>query len=272
MPFTIIGGKNIYYEVYGEGEPIIFLNGIMMSTISWAPFIDTFSKDFKLILIDFVDMGQSEKSTCDYPIDYHTETLKDLIKNLGIEKAHILGVSYGGEVALLFALKYSKMIKSLILANTSAYTGDWLKEIGELWDSAASTYNVSVFFNATMPYIYSREFIEENIKWIKSREELFGKYFTKDWYNAFRRLNRSSFNYDVRNEIHKIKVPTMVIGADKDILLPLRLQEFIHEKIENSKMVIIKDSGHASMYEKPYEFASIVMGYIKTYNQQIKII
>lgn len=272
MAIANINGKNIYYEIHGSGEPLVFLNGIMMSTVSWSQFIETYSHDFKLILVDFVDMGQSEKSTSDYPISYHSDTLKGLFDLLSIDKINIMGVSYGGEVAQLFALKYPERVKSLILADTSSYTGDWLNEVGRLWDYAASTHNVSVFFNATMPYIYSREFIEKNIEWMKSREIIFGKLFTNEWYESFRRLNKSSFGYDIRSEVHNISVPTMIIGADRDILLPLRLQEYLHEQIKDSKFAIIKESGHASMYEKPYEFSSLVLGFLKVYTKKIKII
>ncbi|HZJ99420.1 MAG TPA: alpha/beta hydrolase, partial [Tissierellaceae bacterium] len=61
MPKISIKGKDMYYEVYGQGEPLVILNGIMMSTGSWTSFIDVFSNKNKLVLVDFVDQGQSDK-------------------------------------------------------------------------------------------------------------------------------------------------------------------------------------------------------------------
>ncbi|MBC2581931.1 alpha/beta fold hydrolase [Clostridium sp. DJ247] len=272
MPKVLINGKSIYYETHGEGEPLVLLNGIMMSTVSWNSFIKAFSQNYKLFLIDFIDMGQSDKADYNYNQDVHVETLKGIFHKLGFEKVNMVGVSYGGEVAIQFAIKYGEMLNSLILANTTSYTFSALKDIGEAWDRAAASYDGSVFFNATMPYIYSSEFYEANIKWLKDREKLFQKLLTPQWYEGFRRLNASSLSYDARKELNKIKVPTLVVGAEYDSLLPVRYQEEIHEKIENSTMVVIKGAGHASMYEKPYEFSTLVLGFLSSYNQEFNII
>lgn len=82
MPKVNIQGKNIYYETYGEGEPIIILNGIMMSTASWLPFKDAISSDYKLVVFDMVDQGQSDKMTEPYTQDLHVEMLKELIEKI----------------------------------------------------------------------------------------------------------------------------------------------------------------------------------------------
>lgn len=262
MPKILIHNKNIYYETYGKGEPLVLLNGIMMSTASWSAFIKTFSKNYKLFLIDFVDMGQSDKAEGNYTQDIHVETLRELFHKLNLEKVNMIGISYGGEVAIQFAIKYGEILRSLTLANTTSYTFNALKDIGDCWDRAAATHDGSTFFSATMPHIYSPEFYEANIKWMKDREKLFKKTLTSEWYEGFRRLNNSSLEYDVRDELYKINMPTLVIGGEYDSLLPVRYQEEIHKKIKDSKMVIIKEAGHASMYEKPYEFSSSILGFL----------
>ncbi|MEA4827267.1 MAG: alpha/beta hydrolase [Clostridium sp.] len=272
MPKIDVMNYEINYEVHGNenGEPLIFLNGIMMSTLSWAPFIEAFS-DYKAIFIDFFDQGASSKAEKPYTQDLHVEVLKELIEKLNLGKVHLFGISFGGEVAMKFALKYQDMIESLILSNTVSETNPLMHDIEEMWDYAASTYNGSVFFYATMPFIYSAKFYKENIEWLKERAELFKDAFTPEWYDGFRRAIRSAHNLNITDEIHKITVPTLIMGGDLDILTPLENQETIHRKIKNSKMVIMKDAGHGSMYEKPYEFATSVLGFLKTYNKPITI-
>ncbi|WP_461207071.1 alpha/beta fold hydrolase [Clostridium sp. DL1XJH146] len=265
-----IKGYEINYEIYGEGEPLVMLNGIMMSSASWKPFLDIL-KEKKLILIDLIDQGLSGKGKEEYTQEIHVDIIKELLDNLGIKKVNLFGISYGGEVAMQFALKYQEYLSSLILSNTTAYTSKWLKGIEELWDYAAGTHDGKVFFKATMPYIYSTKFYEENNDWLKEREEVFCKVFTPEWYEGFRRAIRSASGLNIEEKINKIKVPTLVIGADKDILIPLSCQFKIYERIENSKMMIIKDAGHAAMYEKPYEFASMINGFLSIYDKDIKI-
>ena len=76
MPYINISGKNIFYKEYGSGEPIIFLNGVMMSTNSWSPFIKTLSRDFKMVTVDLLDQGRSDSYEDDYTIDTQVEILK----------------------------------------------------------------------------------------------------------------------------------------------------------------------------------------------------
>src|SRR5690606_13641148 len=122
MPKVKIKDKHIYYETYGEGEPIVILNGIMMSTASWAPFVDILSEKNKLVLVDFIDQGQSDRAEDQYSQDFHVECLIELFHKLDLGQVHLLGISYGGEVAQRFALKYQDRLLSLILSNTTSYT------------------------------------------------------------------------------------------------------------------------------------------------------
>ena len=272
MPFVEIKGKRMYYETYGEGEPLVILNGIMMSTVSWKGFIDTFSAQHKLVLIDLIDQGRSDKADGPYNQDMHVEMLKIIFEEMSFEKVHLLGVSYGGEVALKFALKYQHMLRTLMVADTTAYTNKLMNDIEEIWDYAASLNNGTIYFKATMPYIYSTEFYEKNIEWLKDREKNFAKLDMPEWYAGFRRAVKSASNLNIVDELHNIAVPTLIIGAEYDIMTPMRYQEEIHKRIKDSRFVVIKGSGHASMYEKPYEFASIVLGYLSVYNKSIAIL
>lgn len=272
MPKVLIQGKNIYYETYGEGEPLVILNGIMMSTGSWSSFIDVLSSKNKLVLVDFIDQGQSDRGEGQYSQDLHVEILSELFSTLNLGKVHLVGISYGGEVAQRFALKYQEKLLSLILANTTSYTNHILKDIGEGWIYAAKTYDGSQFFKATMPYIYSAEFYEENIDWLKEREKSFSVSLQPEWYEGFIRLVRSAEDLNITDKIHAIKVPTLIIGAEYDATTPLRYQEEIQKRIPNSKLIVIKGSGHATMYEKPYEFTLAILGFVDSCNKEIKII
>lgn len=273
MPKIKINGRNIYYEIHGEGETVIFLNGIMMSTASWAPFINgNVFEGLRVILIDLVDQGRSDRADEPYTQDFHVETLRAFIEELDLGRVHLMGISYGGEVSMKFALKYQDKLKSLILSNTTSYTNHIMRDIEGSWDYAAGTHDGKTFFKVTMPTIYSSKFYEENIGWLREREKAFSMALTDEWYERFRRAAKSASDLNITDELHKIEVSVLIIGSEFDTITPVRYQEEIHRRIKNSKMVVIKDSGHASMYEKPYEFALLLVGFLKTYNKEIKIL
>ena len=271
MPYLNIKNKNIYYREHGSGEVVVFLNGVMMSTASWSPFIKMFSSEYKMVLVDLIDQGRSDSGDEEYSQDMNVEILKELLEKLGYKKLHLVGVSYGGEVAQLFALKYGHMVKSLILSNTTSYTNRHMKELERLWDWAASTYDASTFFSAFISGIYSPKFYEKNYEGLKKMEEQFRKQFDVEWYERFRRVVRSGHNFDITHRIHESKVPTLIISSELDIITPPEYQEVLYERIPNSKWILIKDAGHGCMYEKPYEFIALLMGFLKTVGYVIKV-
>lgn len=263
MPEMLYDSRKIYYEVYGEGEPLIILNGIMMSHLSWKLFIPKLSKDKKVILFDFLDQGKSDKPyDHDYTHDLQVEVLKALIDHLNIKKTNIFGISYGGEIALQFAIKHKNYVNKLLLFNTTAYTTPWLKDIGRGWINAAKTYDPETFYNVSIPYIYSPMFYTENYEWMENRKNILKGVFTKDFLDAMVRLIQSSEDYDIRCKLNEVEVDTLIVGADYDFVTPLFEQEYIHNNIRDSKFMMIKNCGHASMYEKPNEFVSLINGFL----------
>jgi 3-oxoadipate enol-lactonase len=264
MPQLDVGdGIKINYEVYGEGEPVLFLGGIMMNTASWAAFVPTLSKKFKLILMDFRDQGQSSKMTGPYKIDIHVGDVLKLLDALSIQKVHLMGVSYGGDVSLLFAPKHQDRLKTLMLPNTTSFIPNHLRVIGKSWDVAAQLNDGEKFFQLSTPIIYSGPFYEKYMDFLLQRQAMFKTMLTKEWFEGFTRLSQSIQEYNVTPEqLRTIKVPTLLIGADKDIITPIEFQRILLDNIEGSEFVIIPDAGHGAFLEKMNEFMTIILGFV----------
>ncbi len=264
MPRVRVNGVEIFYELDGTGEEtVVLLNGIMMSTASWSDSVNFYTRNgYRLLRVDFRDQGQSEKSNEPYEIDQHVEDLRELFIHLGLSPVHMVGTSYGGQVALLFALKYGHMLKTLILANTSARLTNHLKAIGEAWDEAAKLNSGLKFFRLAMPFIYSSPFYESNYEWLKDREKNLGEALTAEWFAAYLRLSSSHGSFDILERLSTIKVPTLLISAEKDIVTPLEEMIKIHRAIKGSVHITIPEAGHASFYEKKEAFHTAVLGFL----------
>ncbi|MCL2201048.1 MAG: alpha/beta hydrolase [Oscillospiraceae bacterium] len=257
-------GKDIHYEVYGEGPALVVLNGIMMSTASWKPFISAFSKNNKLVLIDFLDQGQSHKMDGGYPFTIQADVIKCVLDTLKISEAHISGVSYGAAVAMHFALKYPAYVNRLALFNCIPYTSSWLADIGEGWKTARVT--PETYYQMTIPVIYSMEFYNSRTDWLNTRKEfLISNVFNNPVFlDAMERLTDSMYAHNLRDELCSISAKTLVVGGSSDYLTPLPEQKFIADRIPDSSLVIIDNCGHASMYEKPDSFTALLLGFINS--------
>jgi pimeloyl-ACP methyl ester carboxylesterase len=256
-------GGNLYYEVHGEGEPLIFMNGVMMNTMSWMDFIPQLSDKFKVIVFDFRDQGRSSKLAEGYDVDIHVEDTLALLDELKIDKVNMIGPSYGGEVSIKFALKYQNRLKTLILPNTLSWVPNQLRAIGQGWEEAAQLNDGARFFKLVIPWVYSRHFYQSSLEWLNQRQQLFKAMLTKEWFDSFVRLSQSSRSYYISPEqLQTIKVPTLLIGADEDTVTPLDVMAVIYENIKGSEFVIMYKSGHGAVLERLNEFVTVICGFV----------
>ncbi len=264
MAYLDFKGRSIYYDVKGEGKPILILNGIMMSTKSWEPFVKSLSQNNMFIRLDFIDQGQSEKfKNSAYTQAIQVDVIIYLLKELKLKSVNVVGISYGGEVALQFAIQHPDKVERLVLFNTTPYTSPWLAEIGHSWNAIGRTRNGQNYYQAAIPVIYSPSYYEDKLEWMKKREAVLIPLFSNpDFLEAMERLTNSAEGHDVRTELDKISAPTLIIAADEDYLTPIQNQKYLHEHIRGSELVIIPGTGHASMYEKPLLFVTFILGFI----------
>ena len=241
---------DIYYEVHGTGKPLIILNGIMMSTVSWHQFLNALD-GYQVILIDFLDQGQSSDAD-EYGHDDQVEVVRMVVNELDLESINILGVSYGAQIALQYAIKYP--VHQMMIPNAALYTTPWLSDIGKAWQLAAQANDPELFYHVTIPYIYSHMFYNEHDEWMRDRKTHLLSAFNKKFLTRMSRLIESSEKYDIRDTVRRINADVSVIASEFDYLTPADETKEIATSIISSKWLILKNCGHASMYEKPELF------------------
>lgn len=212
MPSFDFEGIELYYEEHGSGEPLVILNGIFMSAASWQPFVPSFSATNRLLLLDLVDQGRSSKVGFEYTQEIQERAVVAFLDHLGIERASLCGISYGGEVAMRIAARHPERVNKLVLANTTAYTSHWLRDIGRSWEHAMASHDGHAFFATCIPIVYSPKFYETNDDWLAAREDMFLRVFTPETYDAFARLTRSAETHDERANLASITAPTLVLS------------------------------------------------------------
>lgn len=260
MAYFTFEGKQVYYETYGEGRPLLLLNGIMMSCASWKEFIEPLSARNMLILVDMLDQGKSDKMTEAYDHSVQIRLVDALLEHLGIEKLSIAGISYGSEVGLEYTMDHPEKVERLMLFNATAATGPWLDDVGKAWNLAA--HDAESYYYTAIPVIYSPRFYTQHNDWMERRRHALKPVFSNEVFiNAMIRLTNSSSNYDVRSRLSEVRCPTLIVSCQQDYLTPVEEQKYLADHIADSHYVIIQNSGHASMYEQPLLFASLIVGF-----------
>lgn len=183
-------------------------------------------------------------------IESYAEAVHELIKKLSIGKFVLAGHSMGGAIAQLFALTHPQMLKGLILVSTGArlrVAQSIFKAIDENFSSFAElSANFSVFPAA-----------DERIK--KRIVELIQKCKPA----VARKDFEACDNFDIMDRVSGIKSPTLIICGDMDMVTPLKYSQYLHGKIENASLEIIKNAGHIVMLEKPGEVNRAIANFLK---------
>ncbi len=263
MGYLSINETKIYYEVHGEGEPLAFLNGIFMSTSSLSQFIPIFSKKYKVILHDFRGQWNSGKEGEEYSLELHSKDFLGLLDSLHIEKINIVGVSYGGEVALKFASLFPEKVKSLIIISSVSEVDDELEEKIKRWIDGAKSKKVDIFVNSWIKDVYSEEFLRKYENFLRTKLEESLQNFD---YDASIKLMESFLKLKdtpITPKLNNISVPSLIIAGEFDTLKPPKFSKIIHNNIPQSEFLIVGNSGHAITVEKMEEIKTLILGFLE---------
>lgn len=261
MPKIEVNGVNLYYELHGpETAPILVLNNgiIMNAATSWVYQTRALSAHYRSLQYDCRGQGQSDHPESPCSMQGHADDLSGLLDALGIEKAHIAGISYGGEVAQAFALKYPEKVRSLILIDTVSEVGPELRLTVQSWVDALRVGDPMAFFNATVAWNFSPEFIANNRALLEDAKK---RYASLD-FPAIIRLCEAFFEVDFTHRLGEIKVPTCIMVGELDMLKGIPYAEILKRNIPHAEYHVLMGAGHASCWERPQEFNSIVLGFL----------
>lgn len=260
-----IGKINYHIEEHGNpnGEAVVFLNGVMASASSWyfimKPFVQ---KGYRVVLHDFKGQLKSDKPKGPYSFEEHAKETIEILKELGIDKAHFIGTSYGGEVALNIGFRYPGVVRSISVLNSVSELDDHLESEINHWIELCKQNDGYQFFWQMAQSIYGPTFMKEQMSFLEERAQATAK--VRPEYFEGQIWLYQTFNKDVHmtNRLKEIQAPTLVVAAEHDTLKPPKFSKIIADEIKGSEYVLIPDCGHVAIFEKPNELISLLLGFI----------
>jgi 3-oxoadipate enol-lactonase len=257
MPRIQSNGINLYHEIHGEGQPLLFIHGLGSSTRDWEFQVSEFSKSHKVITFDLRGHGQSDKPAGPYSMAMFAADTVGLLKALGIDAPHVVGLSLGGGVAFQLAVDAPRRLKSLIIVNsTPELIVRTFKERMTVWQRIAI---VKLLGMRKMGEVLSKRLF------IKPEHDALRQIFVTRWaendQRAYLNAMRALVGWSVAARIGSISCPTLVIAADQDYS-PVSVKEAYTAKIPGAQLVTIPDSRHATPVEHPQEFNLLLQKFL----------
>ncbi len=265
MPYVTVNGISIYYEEKGAGEPLILINGLAFPMDLWFAQIEELSRDFRVIALDNRGIGRSDKPDEEYSIALMASDTVGLLKALGIEKAHIAGLSMGGFIAQEIALTWPSMVDKLVLIATGL-GGEKVLALGKpFWEKVASAIagkTPDQIYRIDLTLMAAPGFAEKHPDVIEKSAALRLKNIQP--LEAFLRQMGACNAFDNNGRAHKMMQPTLIILGKDDPIFPIQLAEDFHKALPGARMIIYENCGHAVHLEKPGELARDIREFLSS--------
>ncbi|MFX0011334.1 MAG: alpha/beta fold hydrolase [Candidatus Hermodarchaeota archaeon] len=252
MPKIKIKSYDLYYEIYGEGFPLLMILGIGANISWWGKyFLTGLAKHFKVIAFDNRGTGLSGDPNEDYLISTLADDAKVLLDFLNIDEIYIFGHSMGGYIAQEYALNYTG-VKKLILCSSSCGGNKSVlasPEVVKILEKPRNGRDPEEIAEDNLKLFYSNEFMEKNTKLINFAIQNMVKSPIDPV--SFHRQTKAIELFDSSDRLKKLEITTLVLHGMKDILVPPQNAYILAELIPHSQLKTFPESAHAPFVEEP---------------------
>jgi pimeloyl-ACP methyl ester carboxylesterase len=242
----------LYYERYGDGEPVIFSHGWLDDCSVWDSQARIIATDHAVFLYNLRGHGKSEKPRGDYSVQTLADDLNGLIQALKLEKVILVGFSLGGMLSMLFTLQNPAKVSKLVLVGAAAKMPQRAHILGALIRLVGYRTLLETILVKFRFYKPSRSTIEA----FMSRAMLVPEAVAYDCFTGF------TNKYDIRDNVSEIKVPTLIVVGQKDMGTPIKCSQYLNREIKSSELRIIPGGGHEVMVDKPDAFNQLLKGFL----------
>jgi 3-oxoadipate enol-lactonase len=262
---------SIYWELFGSGERevICLLNGLAMHTGAWYAFLPRLQADYDVLLWDYPGQGRSSTADVPYHLDRIGSYVGRILDEIAVERIHLMGISYGGFVALEFARQFPERLHTLILSGIILSH----ETLFEMYEDLSLRFYRGGDFDLYTRYMYEKIFGESFVTAAgPERLETMRQNFYQRYYDRTTALIRLTEAQDpffaALNELlpqyRAITAPTLVIAGEEDRVMAPKFQKKITTILPNSRFVLVEDAGHVVYLEQADRFFDLIRTLMRT--------
>ncbi len=258
-----VSKARLYYEERGSGRPLVLIPGFASGAWSWSWQFDAFAEKFRVITFDPRGVARSSVAAGEtVSISSIGDDTVALLDKLGLENAHVLGISFGGFVALDLALRYPERVDKLVLASTSFGGPNHVAPSMQVLAAFANTegLNTSERIRKYLTVAFSPAFVESDgnavDRFCQLREE------NSVPQEVYMQQLQAALTFNVEKDVGKIRAQTLVITGDEAAVVPAQNSQNLAAAIPNARLEFIRGTGHMAFVERADEFNRVVVNFL----------
>jgi pimeloyl-ACP methyl ester carboxylesterase len=264
MPKVKVNDIAINYEQQGGGEPLVLIPYLAADNACYAFQVADYAKHFTCISLDPRGAGESDKPDGTYSTELFADDVAAFMKAIGVEKAHVSGVSLGAATGLWLAGKYPERVKTLSLHSCWPKSDPFLKVILQVWQTMAKGLGsvTEMVIQGILPfcltpelYAAKPEYVDQLAAFVRSRPQ--------QPLDAFMRQSNAVIAHDALGQLGRIAAPTQITYGRHDIVTSTRFADALKGGIKGSELVVFETCAHAAIYEQVSEFNDKTLAFLR---------
>lgn len=252
------------YEQQGSGEPLVLIPYLAADSACYAFQVAEYAKHFTCISVDPRGAGETDKPEGAYTTELFADDVNGLMQAIGVDRAHISGLSLGAAVGMWLGVKHPERVKSLSLHSGWTKTDLFMKTVVGSWQVLAKALGSvpEMIISGIFPWCFTPEVYAEQPEYIESLAA-FVRSRPAQPVDAFIRQTEAVLAHDVESQLAKIAAPTQITFGRCDQVTSTRFAEPLQSNIKNSELVVFETCSHAPIYEKVEEFNQKTLEFLR---------
>jgi len=262
MPKVRVNDIEMFYVEAGTGEPVVLVMGFGGDHLAWGFQIRALAEKHRVVVFDNRGAGRSDAPDVPYTIPMMADDTAALMTALGIDRAHVVGVSMGGMIAQELALRHPERVRSLHLGCTLARPDGHLRALIEAWRDVRRALSREASLRAFGLWLFAPLTYEERPQFIETlyQNALANPY--PQTLTGFLRQGDAILGHDTAARLPAVRCPTLVSVAEHDILIPPRFSREIAALIPGARLELLPRAGHVYFWEQPEAFNALTLEFL----------
>lgn len=260
MPYVVLDGFSMHFQARGTGPVVVLLHGLGSCADDWWLQFPALAARYRVVAPDLRGHGRTDKPPGPYTVPQMAEDVARLMEALGVDSAHIVGLSLGGAVAQAIAARHPRQVRSLTLVNTFArlrprHPATWwnLLRRGTALLTGRLDRQAEVLARAMFPHPGQRGLRRAAVERLRANDPV-----------AYRAAIWAALRFDGRDLLARIRAPTLVVAGAEDTTVDLPTKQELAAKIPGARLVIVPRSGHATPIDRPAEFNRLLLEFLRS--------
>jgi pimeloyl-ACP methyl ester carboxylesterase len=264
MPDVRVHDITMHYEQEGTGEPLVLIPYLAADNACYAFQVADYAKQFTCISVDLRGSGVSDKPAGTYTTELYADDVAGLMEAIGVERAHVMGLSLGASTGMWLAAKYPAKVKSLSLHSSWTKTDPFVKTVVGGWQVMARALPsvADMVIQGIFPWCFTPELYATKPDYIDSLAD-FVRGRPAQPVDAFLQQSEAVLSHDAEAQLHAIAAPTLITYGRYDLVTSTRFLPMLTSHIHGAEVVIFEGCSHAPIYEKVQEFNQTTLDFLR---------